>query len=112
MTIFSKIINKEVPAKIVYEDDVCLAFRDVSPQAPCHILMIPKIPIRSLDEVTLQDQNVLGHMMIQISKIAKNEGISESGYRVVTNIGDQGGQSVPHLHFHILGGRALTWPPG
>ncbi len=111
-TIFNKIINKEIPAKIVYEDDLCLAFRDITPQAPTHILMIPKKEIVSMAEVKPEDQSLLGHMMIKISEIAKAEGLAEQGYRVVANTNEYGGQSVYHLHFHILGGRKLTWPPG
>jgi histidine triad (HIT) family protein len=110
-TIFGKIIRREIPANIVYEDDLCLAFRDVSPQAPVHILLIPKKPIVNLSTVAPEDQAVLGHMMLTASKIAAQEGL-EKGYRVVTNIGEDGGQTVYHLHFHILGGRALSWPPG
>src|SRR5690606_11783458 len=111
-TIFTKIINKEIPAQIVYEDDLCLAFRDIDPKAPTHILMIPKQEIKSLAHLQSVDQNLLGHMMIKISEIAKSEGLAENGYRVVANTGDEGGQSVDHLHFHLLGGRKMTWPPG
>jgi histidine triad (HIT) family protein len=110
-TIFGKIIRREIPANIVYEDDLCLAFRDVSPQAPVHILLIPKKPIVNLSTVATEDQAVLGHMLLTASKIAAQEGL-EKGYRLVTNIGEDGGQTVYHLHFHILGGRPLSWPPG
>jgi histidine triad (HIT) family protein len=110
-TIFGKIIRREIPANIVYEDDLCLAFRDVAPQAPVHILLIPKQPIVNLSTVTPDDQAVLGHLMVTASKIAAQEGL-DKGYRLVTNIGEDGGQTVYHLHFHILGGRSLTWPPG
>ncbi|NJM48542.1 MAG: histidine triad nucleotide-binding protein [Alkalinema sp. RU_4_3] len=110
-TIFGKIIRREIPANIVYEDDLCLAFRDVAPQAPVHILLIPKKPIVNLSTLEPEDQAVLGHMMLMASQIAAQEGLS-NGYRVVTNIGEDGGQTVYHLHFHILGGRALSWPPG
>lgn len=112
MTIFKKIIDKEIPAKIVYEDDLCLAFRDTQAQAPTHILLIPKKEIRSMAEVTPEDQKVLGHMMVKASEIAAKEGLAKSGYRLVVNTNDDGGQSVHHLHIHILGGRAMTWPPG
>ena len=112
MTIFTKIINKEIPAKIVYEDDLCLAFHDISPQAPVHVLLIPKKPIQSLDHMESEDQNLMGHLMLKIGELAKELGISENGYRVVTNIGNWGGQSVDHIHFHLLGGRELGWPPG
>jgi histidine triad (HIT) family protein len=110
-TIFGKIIRREIPANIVYEDDLCLAFRDVTPQAPVHILLIPKKPIVNLATIEPEDQAVLGHLMLTASKIAAQEGL-EKGYRVVTNIGEDGGQTVYHLHFHILGGRPLSWPPG
>jgi histidine triad (HIT) family protein len=110
-TIFGKIIRREIPANIVYEDDLCLAFRDVAPQAPVHILLIPKKPIVNLATLEPEDQALLGHLMMTASKIAAQEGL-EKGYRVVTNIGEDGGQTVYHLHFHILGGRALSWPPG
>jgi len=111
-TIFTKIINKEIPADIVYEDDLCLAFRDINPQAPVHILIIPKKEIVSISTLTKDDKSILGHLMLKTSEIAKQEGLTDDGYRVVTNIGEYGGQSVFHLHFHILGGRKLTWPPG
>jgi histidine triad (HIT) family protein len=110
-TIFSKIIRREIPADIVYEDDFCLAFRDVAPQAPVHILLIPKKPIVSLASTEPEDHRVLGHMMIKVRSIAEQAGLT-NGYRVVTNIGADGGQTVNHLHFHILGGRSLSWPPG
>ena len=111
-TIFTQIINKEIPADIVYEDDLCLAFRDINPQAPVHILIIPKKEIVSISTLTKEDKNILGHILLKTSEIAKKEGLADDGYRVVTNIGENGGQSVYHLHFHLLGGRKLTWPPG
>lgn len=110
-TIFQKIIDREIPADIVFEDDQCLAFRDVSPQAPTHVLVIPKKPIESLDQLEADDESLLGHLWIVISKLA-NELQLADGYRVVVNCGKNGGQTVDHLHFHLLGGRALTWPPG
>lgn len=110
-TIFQKIIDREIPADIVFEDDQCLAFRDVSPQAPTHVLVIPKKPIESLDQLEADDEPLLGHLWIVISKLA-NELQLADGYRVVVNCGKDGGQTVDHLHFHLLGGRALTWPPG
>ncbi|MDX9730521.1 MAG: histidine triad nucleotide-binding protein [Bdellovibrionales bacterium] len=112
MTIFKKIIDKEIPAKIVYEDDLCLAFHDVHPQAPVHILLIPKKEIRSMAEVTPSDQATLGHMMVKATEIAKAQGLAENGFRLVINTNQDGGQTVFHLHMHILGGRALGWPPG
>jgi histidine triad (HIT) family protein len=112
MSIFQKIIDKEIPAKIVFEDELCLAFHDVSPQAPTHVLLIPKKPIRSLAEVEPEDKEVLGHMMVQASLIAKKLGIAENGFRLVINTNKWGGQTVYHLHMHILGGRGMSWPPG
>ena len=112
MTIFKKIINKEIPAQIVYEDDLCLAFRDISPQAPTHVLLIPKKEIPDLSEATLEDAPLLGHMLIKAAEIAGELGLDEKGYRVVINNGQEAGQTVFHLHFHILGGRPLKWPPG
>jgi histidine triad (HIT) family protein len=111
-TIFGKIIRKEVPAKIVYEDDQCLAFHDVSPQAPTHVLIIPKKPIVSLHDLQADDAALLGHLWLVIPNIARELGVAEAGYRVVVNCGRDGGQSVDHLHFHLLAGRALKWPPG
>ncbi|NJK27640.1 MAG: histidine triad nucleotide-binding protein [Coleofasciculaceae cyanobacterium SM2_3_26] len=110
-TIFSKIIRREIPADIVYEDDLCLAFRDINPQAPTHLLLIPKKPVVSLAEVEEGDRELMGHLLLKAAEIARDAGLS-NGYRVVTNIGNDGGQSVFHLHLHILGGRSLQWPPG
>ena len=110
-TIFGKIIRREIPAAIVYEDELALAFRDVNPQAPVHILVIPKKPIVSLAASTEDDRALLGHLMLVIQRVAQQEGLTD-GYRVVTNSGNDGGQTVPHLHFHLLGGRSLGWPPG
>ena len=111
-TIFTQIINKEIPADIVYEDDICLAFRDINPQAPVHLLIIPKKEIVSIATLTDEDKEIMGHLMVKTAEIARMEGLEEDGYRVVTNIGNNGGQSVFHIHFHLLGGRKLTWPPG
>jgi histidine triad (HIT) family protein len=110
-TIFSKIIRKEIPADIVYEDELALAFRDISPQAPVHILIIPKQPIVSLAQATDSDQALLGHLLLTVKRIAEQEGL-ENGYRVVINTGNDGGQTVFHLHLHLLGKRSLHWPPG
>jgi histidine triad (HIT) family protein len=110
-TIFKRIIDKEIPAKIVYEDDQCLAFQDVNPQAPTHVLLIPKKEIPSLDRLSSEDQMLLGHLLLVIRKLAEQFKLS-SGYRVVVNCGPDAGQSVDHLHLHLLGGRALKWPPG
>jgi histidine triad (HIT) family protein len=112
MTIFQRIIKKEIPARIVFEDDLCLAFHDVSPQAPTHILLIPKKEIRSLAEVSAEDAKILGHMMALVPALTEKLGIAESGYRLVANTRGDGGQTVDHLHFHILGGRPMHWPPG
>ncbi len=111
-TIFGKIIRGEIPAKKVHEDEHCLAFHDISAQAPTHVLVIPKKPIESLEQIQDEDAGLLGHIWTTIPKIARTLGIAESGYRVVVNCGRDGGQSVDHLHFHILGGRPLKWPPG
>eukprot|EP01007_Sphenomonas_quadrangularis_P001505 NODE_2487_length_595_cov_68.516484_g2119_i0.p1 GENE.NODE_2487_length_595_cov_68.516484_g2119_i0~~NODE_2487_length_595_cov_68.516484_g2119_i0.p1 ORF type:complete len:141 (-),score=35.32 NODE_2487_length_595_cov_68.516484_g2119_i0:49-471(-) len=110
-TIFGKIIRKEIPAKIIYEDDVALAFHDVTPQAPVHFLVIPKEPVTGLSAVGPEHSSALGHLMVTAAKVAKDLGL-EKGYRVVVNNGSDGGQSVYHLHLHVLGGRQLEWPPG
>lgn len=106
-TIFSKIIAKEIPAKIVYEDDLVLAFRDIAPQAPSHILIIPKKEIPTMNDVTAEDEALLGRLFIVAAKIAKEEGIDETGYRLMVNVNKDGGQEVFHLHMHLLGGRNL-----
>jgi histidine triad (HIT) family protein len=110
-TIFSKIIRREIPADIVYEDDLTLAFRDVHPQAPVHILIIPKQPIVSIAEATDADTALLGQLLLTVKRVATQEGLSK-GYRVVINTGEDGGQTVFHLHLHLLGKRQMTWPPG
>ncbi len=110
-TIFSKIINREIPADIVFEDDLCLAFRDVNPQAPTHILVIPKKPIAKLSDTEPQDQSLLGHLLLTATRVAKSEGIADS-FRLVVNNGEGAGQTVFHLHVHILAGRQFSWPPG
>jgi histidine triad (HIT) family protein len=111
MTIFQRIINREIPADIVYEDDQCLAFRDVSPQAPTHVLVIPKREIASVDALSDDDADLIAHLWIVIRDLARKLGLG-NGYRVVVNNGPEAGQSVDHLHFHLLGGRPLHWPPG
>ncbi|BAW97406.1 histidine triad protein [[Synechococcus] sp. NIES-970] len=110
-TIFAKIIRREIPADIVYEDDLALGFRDVNPQAPVHILVIPKKPIPMLSEADDADQALLGHLLLTVKKIAQQENLAK-GYRVVLNTGEDGGQTVFHLHLHLLGDRPLAWPPG
>jgi histidine triad (HIT) family protein len=112
MTLFNRIIKREIPAQIVYEDELCLAFRDITPQAPTHILLIPKREIESMAEVKTSDCDLMGHLMVKASEIASKEGLAQDGYRLVVNTGRNGGQSVDHLHIHILGGRAMHWPPG
>ena len=113
MTIFKKIIDKEITADIVYEDDLCLAFRDINPQAPTHILVIPKKEIRSMDDIDKSaDKELLGHLMVTAHLVARDEGINKEGYRLIINTNEGGGQTVYHLHVHILGGRSLDWPPG
>lgn len=110
-TIFSKIIRKEIPADIVYEDDLVLAFRDIAPQAPVHILVIPKKVLPQLADAEPDDHALMGHLLLTVKRVAKQEGL-EKGYRVVINNGSDGGQTVDHLHLHILGGRKMQWPPG
>ncbi len=112
-TIFSKIINREIPADIVYEKDNVLAFRDINPQAPTHILIIPKIEIPKVTDIKGSEHaKLLGEMYDAANKLAKDEGIAEDGFRLVMNCGNKGGQEVYHLHMHLLGGRQMKWPPG
>ncbi|MEL6225349.1 MAG: histidine triad nucleotide-binding protein [Cyanobacteria bacterium J06627_8] len=110
-TIFGKIIRREIPADIVYEDDLALAFKDINPQAPVHVLVIPKKPIPKLADAQPDDQALLGHLLLTAKTIAGQLGL-EKGYRVIINTGADGGQTVFHLHLHLLGGRALQWPAG
>jgi histidine triad (HIT) family protein len=111
-TLFERIIAREIPATIVYEDEFVLAFRDIKPQAPVHILLIPKKPIPRIAEATAEDHKVLGQLLLKAAEVAKDLGLAESGYRLVLNNGPDAGEAVPHLHCHILGGRKLGWPPG
>lgn len=111
-TLFEKIRDKEIPAKIVHEDEHCIAFRDISPQAPVHILVVPRQPIPRVGEACVSDKEVLGHLLLTAAEIAESESLSESGYRLVINNGPDGGEAVPHLHIHVLGGRKMNWPPG
>ena len=111
-TLFEKIAAREIPAAIVYEDDLVLAFRDITPQAPTHVLIVPKKPVPRLAEAQPEDQALLGHLLLQAAVVAKTLGVDKTGYRLVINNGPDGGESVPHLHVHILGGRKLAWPPG
>ena len=110
-TIFQRIIDREIPAKIIFEDDRCLAFHDVAPQAPTHVLVIPKEPIASVADIQDSHSELLAHMWLVIRDLARQLNLDD-GYRVVVNCGRSAGQSVDHLHFHLLGGRQMTWPPG
>ena len=110
-TIFDKIIRKEIPSDIVYEDELCLAFKDVNPQAPIHILIIPKKGIAKVADANNDDQNLLGHMLLMAGKIAKDLGVKDA-FRLVVNNGEEAGQTVFHLHIHLLAGRDFSWPPG
>jgi histidine triad (HIT) family protein len=110
-TIFTKIINKEIPADIVYEDDLCLAFRDINPQAPVHLLVIPKKPLATLADVEGADQEMIGHLLLVANIVAEKEGVGDA-FRLVLNNGAGAGQEVAHLHLHVLAGRSFTWPPG
>ena len=111
-TIFSKIINKEIHADILFENDKILAFRDISPQAPVHFLVIPKKEIRTINDINEEDKSLIGELFIVAKEIAKKEGISEKGYRTIFNCNEHGGQTVYHIHLHVLGGRQFEWPPG
>ncbi len=112
MTLFQKIIAREIPAKIAHEDDQCIAIHDINPQAPVHVLVIPKKLIPRIGAATPAEQALLGHLLLTAATLARNLGIDESGYRIVINNGRDGGETVPHLHVHLLGRRALGWPPG
>lgn len=111
-TLFEKIIAREIPAAIVYEDDLVLAFRDINPQAPTHVLIVPKKMIPRIAEASTDDQELLGYLLLKGAEVADKIGLKKGGYRLIINNGADGGETVPHLHCHILGGRRLTWPPG
>jgi histidine triad (HIT) family protein len=111
-TLFEKIVAREIPAEIVYEDDLMLAFHDIKPQAPTHVLIIPKKPIPRVSEAKAEDLAKLGHLLLKAGEVAKALGLGQSGFRLVFNNGPDAGEAVPHLHCHILGGRPLGWPPG
>ncbi len=111
-TPFQKIIAREIPARVVYEDDLVLAFHDIRPQAPVHILVIPKKPVARVADANPEDQALLGHLLLKAAQIAADAGLRQTGYRLVINNGSEGGQTVWHLHVHIIGGRRMTWPPG
>jgi histidine triad (HIT) family protein len=111
-TLFEKIISREIPAAIVYEDELVVAFRDIKPQAPTHVLIVPRKPIPRMAEATPEDLQVLGHLLLKAAEVANKLGLAQSGFRLVFNNGPDAGEAVPHLHCHILGGRHLGWPPG
>jgi histidine triad (HIT) family protein len=110
--IFCKIANKDIPSEVVYEDEKVIAFKDLNPQAPIHVLVIPKKHISTLNDIEEEDSALIGHIYYTIKNLAKDMGIDEDGYRVVSNCGEFGGQTVFHIHFHLLGGRKFSWPPG
>jgi len=110
-TLFTKIINREIPADIVYEDEHTLAFKDINPQAPFHVLIIPKKPIATINDIQAEDASLIGQLYLVAAKLAKQEGFAESGYRVVMNCNDDGGQTVYHIHLHMLAGKEMGWPP-
>ena len=111
-TLFEKIADKEIPAKIVYEDDLVVAFHDINPKAPVHVLIVPRKPIPRIAEAKPEDHKVLGHLLLKAAEIAEKLGVTKTGYRLVFNNGPHAGEAVPHLHLHILGGRQMSWPPG
>lgn len=111
MTLFEKIVAREIPAQIIHEDDLSIAIRDINPQAPVHVLVIPKKPIARVGEAQPEDQALLGHLLLTAARVAKQEGL-ENGFRITINQGADGGETVPHMHVHVLGGRSLGWPPG
>jgi histidine triad (HIT) family protein len=110
-TLFQKIADKEIPAKLIHEDAICVAFHDISPQAPTHVLIVPRKPIPRVAEATVEDQATLGHLLLVAGQLSRQLGLAK-GFRIVINNGSDGGETVPHLHVHLLGGRALDWPPG
>jgi histidine triad (HIT) family protein len=111
-TVFEKIMARELPARIVYEDEHVVAFHDINPQAPTHLLIIPRKPLARMTEAQPEDQALLGHLLLKAAEVAAAAGLAKDGYRLVINTGSDAGESVPHLHCHILGGRAMHWPPG
>ncbi len=111
-TLFEKIIAREIPATIVYEDDKVLAFKDIKPQAPTHVLVVPKKPIPRIAEAKAEDHHILGHLLLKAAEVARQLGLTSSGFRLVFNNGPDAGEAVPHLHCHVIGGRPMSWPPG
>lgn len=110
--LFCKIAHGQIPAEVIHEDEFCMAFNDINPQGPVHFLVIPKKHIASIADITEADSRILGHLLKVVAILANDKGLNDNGYRVVSNVGKDGQQTVPHLHFHIIGGRSLTWPPG
>ena len=111
-TLFTRIIEGEIPSERVHEDELCIAIRDIQPQAPTHVLVIPRRPLVGVQGAEAEDQALLGHLILVARQVAEQEGLAESGYRLVIHAGGDGGQEVPHLHVHVLGGRQMLWPPG
>lgn len=111
-TIFERIVDREIPADIVYEDALCICFRDITPQAPIHLLVVPKKRIVRIAEASAEDQSTLGHLLLTAQLVARQEGFADAGFRTVINNGKDGGEAVPHLHLHLLAGRPMLWPPG
>jgi len=111
-SIFSKVIRGEIKGAVLYQDEHCAALVDLQPQAPTHILIVPKKEIRSIAEATTEDEQILGHLLLTAARVAREQGIAQSGYRLVINAGEDGGMTIPHLHVHLLGGRHMAWPPG
>ncbi|MCG7536022.1 histidine triad nucleotide-binding protein [Pseudoalteromonas sp. OOF1S-7] len=110
-TIFTKIINREIPADILYEDDLALAFKDINPQAPFHVLVIPKTPIATMNDINEENAHLVGHLYLVAAKLAKEHGFADNGYRAVMNCNNDGGQTVYHIHLHVLAGKEMGWPP-
>jgi histidine triad (HIT) family protein len=111
-TLFEKIAAREIPATIVYEDDQVVAFRDIKPQAPTHVLIVPRKPVTRISEAKAEDQALLGHLLLKAGHVARQLGLEQNGFRLVFNCGPDAGEAVPHLHCHIIGGRKMSWPPG
>jgi histidine triad (HIT) family protein len=111
-SIFSKIIAREIPAQVIHEDDRCVAFHDIAAKAPIHFLVVPKKEIARLAQTQPEDEALLGHLLLTAAQVAKKQGLEDSGFRIVINNGAHGGETVPHLHVHVLGGRQMEWPPG
>ncbi|MBT4101703.1 MAG: histidine triad nucleotide-binding protein [Gemmatimonadetes bacterium] len=111
-SIFTRIMSGEIPGDILFEDELCIVLRDIAPEAPSHLLVIPRQPLPGVQDATHEDKTLLGHLLVVAAQVARSSGIAEDGYRCVINAGSHGGQQVPHLHIHVLGGRQLHWPPG